>query len=65
MRDVVKRTGQAFEVVGGSLRNPQATAAGHAIAVLSNEASPEDVDAKIKSLEDVIKSLSVSTAAMP
>jgi hypothetical protein len=65
MFDLIKRTGQAFDVVGNLTKTPQGGAlqkTAHNISSVPADVGMDELDAKIKVLEDAVKNLGTAPA---
>ncbi|HZL37348.1 MAG TPA: hypothetical protein VFC78_18665 [Tepidisphaeraceae bacterium] len=64
--DVIRRTGEAIKVAGnGFLNNPALGKAGGDLAGISSDTAAEDIETRIKAVEDAMKGPTSTTAGAP
>ncbi|HZK81566.1 MAG TPA: hypothetical protein VFC46_10875, partial [Humisphaera sp.] len=63
MFDLIKRTGQAFDVVGNVLKNSPLQKAAHNVSSVPNDVGVDEFESRIKALGDIVKTLVTGPAA--
>jgi hypothetical protein len=62
MVDVMKRTGQAFQVVSRLVKKPALTSAADKVALITSSTAPDEIDTAINNLEAAVKALALPAA---
>lgn len=63
LHDVIKETGQSFHVIALAMNNKAMLTAADRVAGISSETPPEEIDARIGTLEQTVKDLQVGSTA--